>query len=286
MLARWPGGVHPAAVDLARRWRARRSPRRCSRPAPTRGRASGSRCGGCGRPSSSRRATCGRRSARSPCWPCGARRRGAAWAFSRSRGRPWRARSRLCRHSTAARTSSRFARVGMRLVLAQPSCELVASGRACAAAGTQSAASASTIARPGPLRGAVERNTNSLPVRQWIRIGSADPKPLSVPSATRLTRRCEPRGFASRPRGRFALSGGEPGRCIGYGALDLSARRGAWTDGRAGATRNFSRGDRIRTGDLPSPKRMRYQAALRPERRSLEPRLAQLVTQRPSRSGH
>ena len=57
--------------------------------------------------------------------------------------------------------------------------------------------------------------------------GSIDPKPLSIPSATRLTRFCEPRGFASRPRGRFALSGGEPTGVIGYGAPDLreSARR-------------------------------------------------------------
>src|SRR5215217_3496819 len=88
-------------------------------------------------------------------WRSAARR---SSGFSRSLGSPWRERSRLCRHSTAVRTSSRLARVGFRLVFAQPFWEVLASGRACAPAGASSATSASTIASPGPLRRAVERN--------------------------------------------------------------------------------------------------------------------------------
>src|SRR3954467_14880367 len=142
-------------------------------------------------------------------WRSAARR---SSGFSRSLGSPWWERSRLCRHSTAARTSSRLARVGLRLVFAQPFWEVLASGRACAPAGTSSATSASTIASPGPLRRVVERNKEyaSRVLQSDSDRRVDDPKPLSIPSATRLTRPCEPRGFASRPRGRFALSGGEP----------------------------------------------------------------------------
>src|SRR5215207_6835088 len=99
-------------------------------------------------------------------WRSAARR---SFGFSLSLGSPWLARSRLCRQRIASRTSSRLARVGLRSVLAQPWLALAlggVAGRACEAAGAISAASASTVARPGPLRRTVVRNTIGLPARQ------------------------------------------------------------------------------------------------------------------------
>ena len=57
------GGGHPRAVDLGGRGERCRCPRRCSRPATSRGRAR-SRCAGSGRPCRRRRATRGRSSRR------------------------------------------------------------------------------------------------------------------------------------------------------------------------------------------------------------------------------
>src|SRR3954452_13478950 len=150
-------------------------------------------------------------------WRSAARRRRG---FSRSAGSPWRARSALWRHSTAARTTSTLARVGRRLVLAQ----------AWACAGVAIAAKAvSETARRRALRTAMVGNTaDDLPGTSWIDAVVRRPGREQHPSATRLAHPCvfrELRGFASRPRGRFAVSGANLKSLSGYVALTLSVLR-------------------------------------------------------------
>src|SRR3954469_4645716 len=81
-------------------------------------------------------------------WRSAARRRRG---FSPSGGSRWRARSALCRHSTAARTASRLAPLGSTWVLAQPC--------AWAPAGAARAARVSATARRRALRTVTDGNT-------------------------------------------------------------------------------------------------------------------------------
>ena len=192
-------------------------------------------------------------------WRAAARRRRG---FSLSRGSPWRARSALCRHSTATRTTSRFARVGLRLTLAQVS--------AWAAAGASSATSASRAARSGVRRTKVMRNkvtaSRCSVLRSVVRPTRAPERSFGNPADSSA----EPRGFASRPRGRFALSGGEPECFIGYATafLRASGRIGVLTPDARETCRSDAegRGGRIRTGETSaSQTRRSNQAELHPE---------------------